>query len=136
MIHFLCIWISDSSDQDLKFHAVTSTNNDNLAIFVLPKKVVFIKNNLDGLNVGMCFVLRCAWHDFQAVTFLAQGVISQEGLDAFFVLWYISSKPSIRDSPYLSLEVTRSSWVNCALRDEEAMYWVSVAHYEAVAVGN
>ena len=31
---------------------------------------------------------------------------------------------------------TRSSWVNCALRDEEAVYWVSVAHYEAVAVGN
>ena len=31
---------------------------------------------------------------------------------------------------------TRSSWVNCALRDEEAVYWVSVAHYEAVSVGN
>ena len=31
---------------------------------------------------------------------------------------------------------TRSSWVNCALRDEEAVYWVSVAHYEAVAVSN
>ena len=31
---------------------------------------------------------------------------------------------------------TRSSWVNYALRDEEAVYWVSVAHYEAVAVGN
>ena len=33
-------------------------------------------------------------------------------------------------------DITRSSWVNCALRDEEAVYWVSVAHYEAVAVGN
>ena len=31
---------------------------------------------------------------------------------------------------------TRSSWVNCVLRDEEAVYWVSVAHYEAVSVGN
>ena len=31
---------------------------------------------------------------------------------------------------------TRSSWVNCALRDEEAVYWVSVAHYEEAAVGN
>ena len=31
---------------------------------------------------------------------------------------------------------TRSSWVNCALRDEEAVYWVSIGHYEAVAVGN
>ena len=30
---------------------------------------------------------------------------------------------------------TRSSWVNCALRDEEAVYWVSIGHYKAVAVG-
>ena len=33
-------------------------------------------------------------------------------------------------------EITRSSWLNCALRDDEAVYWVSVGHYEAVAVGN
>ena len=31
---------------------------------------------------------------------------------------------------------TRSSWLNCALRDDEAVYWVSIGHYEAVAVGN
>ena len=30
---------------------------------------------------------------------------------------------------------TRSSWLNCALRDDKAVYWVSVGHYEAVAVG-
>ena len=30
---------------------------------------------------------------------------------------------------------TRSSWLNCALRDEEAVYWVSIGHYKAVAVG-
>ena len=30
---------------------------------------------------------------------------------------------------------TRSSWLNCALRDDEAVYWVSIGHYEAVAVG-
>ena len=35
-----------------------------------------------------------------------------------------------------NISKTRSSWVNCALRDEEAVYWVSVAHYEAVSVGN
>ena len=34
------------------------------------------------------------------------------------------------------LLTTRSSWVNCALRDDEAVYWVSKGHYEAVAVGN
>ena len=32
--------------------------------------------------------------------------------------------------------LTRSSWLNCALRDDEAMYWVSIGHYVAVAVGN
>ena len=31
---------------------------------------------------------------------------------------------------------TRSSWLNCALRGDEAVYWVSVGHYEAVTVGN
>ena len=31
---------------------------------------------------------------------------------------------------------TRPSWLNCALRDDEAVYWVSIGHYEAVAVGN
>ena len=31
---------------------------------------------------------------------------------------------------------TRSNWLNCALRDDEAVYWVSIGHYEAVAVGN
>ena len=24
---------------------------------------------------------------------------------------------------------TRSSWLNCALRDDEAVYWVSIGHY-------
>ena len=32
--------------------------------------------------------------------------------------------------------LTRSSWLNCALRDDEAVYWVSIGHYEAVAVSN
>ena len=31
---------------------------------------------------------------------------------------------------------TRSSWFNCALRDDEAVCWVSIGHYEALAVGN
>ena len=31
---------------------------------------------------------------------------------------------------------TRSSWLNCALRDDEAVYWVSIGRYEAVAVSN
>ena len=37
---------------------------------------------------------------------------------------------------YTSGGKTRSSWLNCALRDDEAVYWVSIGHYEAVAVGN
>ena len=32
--------------------------------------------------------------------------------------------------------ITRSSWLNCALRDDESVYWVSIGYYEAVAVGN
>ena len=32
--------------------------------------------------------------------------------------------------------LTRSSWLNSALRDDEAVYWVSIGHYEAVAVRN
>ena len=76
-------------------------------MFLLPKKVVFIKNNLAAINVGLYFGLRMATKTFlafrqSAVTFLAGGVISQEGLEAFSVLWYIMSKPSIRDSSYLS----------------------------------
>ena len=31
---------------------------------------------------------------------------------------------------------TRSSWLNCALRDDEAVYWASIGHYETVAVSN
>ena len=31
---------------------------------------------------------------------------------------------------------TCSSWLNCALWDVEAMFWVSMRHYEAVAVAN
>ena len=31
---------------------------------------------------------------------------------------------------------TISSWLNCALRVNEAVYWVIIGHYETVAVGN
>ena len=34
-----------------------------------------------------------------------------------------------------NLYYTRSSWLNCALRDDEAVYWVRIRHYEAVAIG-
>ena len=42
----------------------------------------------------------------------------------------------LTSSPLPPLTWTRSSWLNCALRDDEAVYWVSLGHYEAVAVGN
>ena len=32
----------------------------------------------------------------------------------------------------VSVTKTRSSWLNCALRDDEAVYWVRIGHYEAV----
>ena len=31
---------------------------------------------------------------------------------------------------------TRSSWLNCALRDDEAVHWVSIGYCEALAIGN
>ena len=34
---------------------------------------------------------------------------------------------------YGQQELTRSSWLNCVLRDDEAVNWVSIGHYEAVA---
>ena len=35
-----------------------------------------------------------------------------------------------------TLKQTRSSWFNCALRDDEAVCWVSIGYCEALAVGN
>ena len=37
---------------------------------------------------------------------------------------------------HLFLMWTISSWLNCALRDDEVVYWVSIGHYEAIGVGN
>ena len=37
---------------------------------------------------------------------------------------------------HLFLMWTISSWLNCALRDDEVVYWVSIGHYEALADGN
>ena len=34
------------------------------------------------------------------------------------------------------VKITISSWLNCALRDDEAVYWASIGHYETVAVSN
>ena len=42
------------------------------------------------------------------------------------------SKKNYQEDKY----VTRSSWLNCALRDDVAVYWFSIGHYEAVANGN
>ena len=48
----------------------------------------------------------------------------------------ISKKKSSAKCYLLTKMKTRSSWFNCALRDDKAVYWVSIEHYEAVAVGN
>ena len=68
----------------------------------------------------------------QAVVFITRTV------HHFHALW----TPDLRIRYWLwwlpneMVSVTRSSWLNCALRDDEAVYWVSIGHYEAVAVGN
>ena len=45
-------------------------------------------------------------------------------------------RPEIKLIQLQTKAQTRSSWLNCALRDDEAVYWVSIGHYEPVAVGN
>ena len=35
-----------------------------------------------------------------------------------------------------NMTTNRSSWLNCALRDDEAVFWASIGHYETVAVSN
>ena len=37
---------------------------------------------------------------------------------------------------FVTTSKTRSSWFNCALRDDEAVCWVSIGYCEALAVGN
>ena len=32
-------------------------------------------------------------------------------------------------SDFQTLKLTRSSWLNCALRDDEAVYWVSIGQH-------
>ena len=52
-------------------------------------------------------------------------------IDVFdFVNSYIKGDIS---NPSITLEInleTRSSWHKCALRDDEAVYWVIIGHYE------
>ena len=45
-------------------------------------------------------------------------------------------RDSVVSSNVETVIITRSSWLNCALRDDEAVYWVSIGHYEAIAVCN
>ena len=47
-----------------------------------------------------------------------------------------SCLPKFRSLDLKPLWLTRSSWLNCALRDDEDVYWVSIGHYEAVEVGD
>ena len=43
---------------------------------------------------------------------------------------YVLSKEALRRSGRIKLiiVITRSSWLNCALGDDEAVYWVSIGH--------
>ena len=54
----------------------------------------------------------------------------------FMGLIQIEVRPSILCAWLIKWVIKRSSWLNCALRDDEAVYMVSIGHYEAVAVGN
>ena len=64
--------------------------------------------------------------------------IISSGLDETFHEKKKSSEVVQKNTKKLHKRIakTRSSWLNCALRDDEAVHWVSIGHYEAVAVGN
>ena len=50
-----------------------------------------------------------------------------------YLTYHPNGKPNINNiltENTMSI-TTRSSWLNCALRDDEAVYWVSIGYYEA-----
>ena len=94
---------------------------------------------------GSCqYVRNSWWQELALLTFQTLSIRLRIRTFTSYLLVNISSRSfevffhmfDIESWKMQSKWKTRSSWVNCALRDEEAVYWVSVAHYEAVAVGN
>ena len=66
-----------------------------------------------------------------AVSFLdtcnkTRGALSVEPWQYYYITAFLLAWKHIK---------TRSSWFNCALLDDEAVYWVIIGQYEAVAVG-
>ena len=67
---------------------------------------------------------------------------SRENFEVLFLfIFFVKYCSSFRFLKALACKMpikhrTRSSWLNCALRDDEAAYWVSIGHNEAVAVSN
>ena len=49
--------------------------------------------------------------------------------------WQKVGDPASGAHAMMAIQI-RSSWLNCALLDGDAVYWVSTGHYEAVAVGS
>ena len=76
---------------------------------------------------------------FRCVFLLEDQAFGAEAVDASRMSW--SQKPKNRQGinalNFFRKEMeTRSSWLNCALRDDEAVYWVRIGPYEALAFGN
>ena len=67
---------------------------------------------------------------------LCSSEVGQIGLMA--VTYIMTNIPELQETfkTIKKKQKTRSSWLNCVLRDDEAVYWVSTGHYEAVAVGS
>ena len=80
--------------------------------------VEYALRNHRGRSLKMA--IKCQVHFEESSLFEFKGM--------YFICCEFGEKP-------IQLE-TRSSWLNCALRDDEAVYCVSKGHYEAVAVDN
>ena len=98
-------------------------------------------DNLDGTSIRRRFhVQSLRYHTFSFLPTCNTCNISstQQGSTCIVLFDQMSNHFNHDGHSFLEFSVTRSSWLNCALRDDEAVYWVSIGlgHYEAVAVGN
>ena len=87
------------------------------------------------IRITHCFVYKCLMIQHATVEGSGTKILPYTNLHFKVLYQNRSLLPYVKVLSKIKVK-TRSSWVNCALRDEEAVYWVSVAHYEALSVGN
>ena len=138
--------LSSTANASLKASQDTLDNNHPTTQNVLLDKTIRVKAGSAAVPCSET-TITCFPSNFSVSKRLAHSNLHS----IFWISYDISTTPlgNMADSDcywyHVSLSVgiylallleTRSSWLNCVLRDDEAVYWVSIGHYEAVAVGN